>query len=518
MALSVKDFASKIKEKYPAYKDVPDVELAKKIVEKHPEYKDQVDFESSQVQNQSGGINLGGALNTFKSGVEKAQAASGDFLKGQLQGAASTVAGGFQLLAKARETGYDATVGRLTGTKSANLSDSISRFRQDNLTPTTTAGKVGFATEQVGELLTPTGLESAVAKSVPQMLSKTPKVVQVLGELGAKSLASGTEQAARTALQEGEINDKVKQSGFIGAATPFVSETFSKGLNKIGDFAYSRLVPTTIKEAATDMRKGLNLGEALSSTGFSLTKSSVIRKVGQQVKNLGNQLDDAITGFTTRNPNASYTIDDIAHTVDNTLSDKKIAEKMKIAPVDIEKSRQAIVERLDEYRKLYGKQKLNVNDLQKIKVALGDGLEKAYNLAPSAPIKASALTDMQVRSELRQLVEKHVPQTAEINKKLAPLLESLGRMKEKGAYSGVLTDVIAGSMAGQTAGSIWENPKGFFKNAILGVLAKRGAQSTATKTLVGTLAKNAARLTEDPRFYMLIKRATEIGTQQPKTE
>jgi len=46
MALSVAQFASKIKQKYPAYKDVDDLELATRMVEKYPVYKERVTFEA----------------------------------------------------------------------------------------------------------------------------------------------------------------------------------------------------------------------------------------------------------------------------------------------------------------------------------------------------------------------------------------------------------------------------------------------------------------------------------------
>ena len=42
MPLDYNEFAEKIKQKYPAYKDVDNYELATKMVEKYPEYKDQV--------------------------------------------------------------------------------------------------------------------------------------------------------------------------------------------------------------------------------------------------------------------------------------------------------------------------------------------------------------------------------------------------------------------------------------------------------------------------------------------
>jgi len=42
--VKVKEFAAKIKAKYPDYKDVDDLELTQKIIAKYPEYKDQVDL------------------------------------------------------------------------------------------------------------------------------------------------------------------------------------------------------------------------------------------------------------------------------------------------------------------------------------------------------------------------------------------------------------------------------------------------------------------------------------------
>jgi hypothetical protein len=45
--LTVDEFATKIKEKYPEYKDVDNLTLANKIVEKYPEYKSKVSFEGT---------------------------------------------------------------------------------------------------------------------------------------------------------------------------------------------------------------------------------------------------------------------------------------------------------------------------------------------------------------------------------------------------------------------------------------------------------------------------------------
>ena len=42
--MNVKDFATKIKTKYPQYKDLDDTELTNRVIAKYPVYKDQVDF------------------------------------------------------------------------------------------------------------------------------------------------------------------------------------------------------------------------------------------------------------------------------------------------------------------------------------------------------------------------------------------------------------------------------------------------------------------------------------------
>ena len=47
--LSATQFSKKIKEKYPQYKDVDDIELATKIVDKYPVYKNQVDLKKKDV-------------------------------------------------------------------------------------------------------------------------------------------------------------------------------------------------------------------------------------------------------------------------------------------------------------------------------------------------------------------------------------------------------------------------------------------------------------------------------------
>ena len=55
--VTVDEFAAKIKEKYPEYKDVDNLKLAQSIVEKYPEYKEAVVFETTEpVKKKDGNI------------------------------------------------------------------------------------------------------------------------------------------------------------------------------------------------------------------------------------------------------------------------------------------------------------------------------------------------------------------------------------------------------------------------------------------------------------------------------
>lgn len=76
--LSVQDFATKIKAKYPQYKDIPNDELANKVIAKHPEYESQVDLQkkspdqTTSVPSSSGGGTSPTSTSQL-SGIERAQ-------------------------------------------------------------------------------------------------------------------------------------------------------------------------------------------------------------------------------------------------------------------------------------------------------------------------------------------------------------------------------------------------------------------------------------------------------------
>ena len=56
--LTYAEFAAKIKEKYPQYSDMDDMELAKKIVDKYPDYGESVIFEDVKKKDTIGSESL----------------------------------------------------------------------------------------------------------------------------------------------------------------------------------------------------------------------------------------------------------------------------------------------------------------------------------------------------------------------------------------------------------------------------------------------------------------------------
>jgi len=71
--LKVNEFAAKIKEKYPSYKDVNDTDLVNKIIEKYPSYKDQVDFTPIEKKNQFGNVSWNGGVDSQLNGKAQSE-------------------------------------------------------------------------------------------------------------------------------------------------------------------------------------------------------------------------------------------------------------------------------------------------------------------------------------------------------------------------------------------------------------------------------------------------------------
>ena len=109
--------------------------------------------------------------------------------------------------------------------------------------PTTPAQRVGFHLEQLGEFLTPLGLETKTAMAI----SQAPRVLRAGGQV----LAAGAEAGLKTAAHGGDAEDVVAGS-LLGSLSPVVAKSL-RGVGKfvsdtIPEHLYARIFPTVERD------------------------------------------------------------------------------------------------------------------------------------------------------------------------------------------------------------------------------------------------------------------------------
>jgi uncharacterized protein YfkK (UPF0435 family) len=123
------------------------------------------------------------------------------------------------------------------------------------LQPQTPSQKAGYATEQIGEFLWPTGMASKATQITSKILpkiatgsTKLDKVIQGVTKMGGQSIAMGGEFAGKQAIQSPDDLNKIKESGIIGAATPPIISGIASAAKKIAPAAASVLAEMIGKE------------------------------------------------------------------------------------------------------------------------------------------------------------------------------------------------------------------------------------------------------------------------------
>lgn len=485
--LIVNDFKSKYENEQPQVID-------------GPKLPDQSQTEKPGILSQAAGF-MKKTNDTMRNGYQ-------DFIIGQAKGIGSTIAGAASLGEKALNAASEKLFPNL-GIKGSDKT--LGKKAQEGvLKPEGIAQNIGFGTEKVGETLLPLGVGAKVAgltSKAAKAVGAGEKVASIASK-AAGALGVGGEQALITAAQGGNTKDIVT-SAALGAGAKTAGDVASYGLNKLGDAFYAFTVPSTIAERGRDLRKQLNTGEAVSQTGISLTRNSLVKKIGNKIGEFGKQLDSAVG--TTDAPRA---FEDIANDAGKVIGESKLAKEMQLSPIDLDGAKETIGEVLGKYNEKFGGKMLSAVEQQQLKRDLGAGLVKFFDRSMTTPVKAQAFTEGKLYNSLNSFLGKNVKGYEDLNKSLAPLLESKERLLNKGAYSGYLTDVVAAGLGGQNGASLWEDPVGYMKNALGGVLVKRGLTSTAARTTAGTIAKSIAPLLKTPAFYQMFNQAIKQSQSQ----
>ncbi len=269
----------------------------------------------------------------------------------------------------------------------------------------------------------------------------------------------------------------------------------------------ARLIPTTITEAGRDIRKWIDIGEAISKTGISFTKWQLTRKVDKIITKLSTQVDNAIDKVIKETWPNNVTISSLTAWLKKELmEDATIKAQLKWTPIQMKQIEEWIDETINAYKNLYKSKKFDLNAQQQLKKDIYTWLENVFNknFQTSWKITAQQATERQIARKIKTNIETKVPEVIELNKKLAPFLEASKRLSAKWGYSGYLTDILAWWFASWSPTWIITDPVEYGKNFLLWVIAKRAWTSTFAKTTASTLSAQVEQLFKNPTFQKAV--------------
>ena len=446
----------------------------------------------------------------------------GNFLIGQAKGVASTAMSMGELGSGIMEKGYDATIGKMTGKKAQKGSEMAREMKESKIMERKGfAQKAGFVTEQIGEFFLPVpggakvkagGWLAKNAPKIAEVAEKAPSVVKFGASVLGKGASEATEMGAKSLLQTGDVKE-AESAAKWGMAGGAISRVATGALSKLGDAFYGMAIPSTITEKAKDARKLINTGEAASETGISASRAGLTKKISDRIKIFGQELERIVGA---ENKNVTRSMDDVIVETEKLIKSKSLGKEMQLSPIDVTEAEVKIAEVLNQYKTMYGGKTLNAGELQKLKQDLGLGLVKVFDKNLATPIRAKGMAEQELYHSLDKFLDTNINNYQALNEKLAPLLTARGRLQKKGKYSGYITDVMVAGMVGSTGGDIMTDPIGFMKNALMGVLVKRGLSSTAAMTTAGTILKSSGGAFEKPEFWQIVREAVQnsIGEER----
>lgn len=235
-----------------------------------------------------------GIFTTLSNFSNKAGLAYRNFSIGALKGVGSTALGAAQLGSKALESGYNATIGKLTG-KEAFSGSGAAEQAKEAIAPEGTAQKVGFGAEQIAEFLTPLGAEEAAAK----VASKLPEGAGML----AKAAKAGTNLASevadvglKTALQTGGDTEKTGEAAIATAALGGVGKGLGLAKEAVGEGFGGKLINSLIKPNKQQFSFGKNPGAAVAKEGIvAKSLEDLGTKISEKKVEAGQALDKIIS-------------------------------------------------------------------------------------------------------------------------------------------------------------------------------------------------------------------------------
>lgn len=443
---------------------------------------------------------------------------AGQEIIGAAKGVGKTITGGQELFGKAADVVTNPITKLITGKEAPKYQTPA--VVKKAITPNNDAQAFGMGAEQIAELFIPGGATTKVGKLVEgaKILKGSPKLLKSVLKLGAKAGTEGVGQGTVQAAQSGKIDKETGRAALYGGLGPVLDKTVGNIFQKGKQALYKSTIPTTILQSGKDLLKGLNIGEEVSKTGFSLTRGSLTKKLETVDKQIGAKIGAKIDAVVSKNPNETFSITDLTKDVKkNIFDDPSVLKKLKATPIDKVEVEKVVNDVVDQYNNLYQGKKMSYKDIQKLKVDLSIGLQQEFDKAVGASMKAKNAAEMQVRSAAQKLVEKGVPGAKKLNKELAPIKEALARLRKKGDYKGTLYDLLVGGFTAGGMDAAVSDPLEYGKNFIKGVALRRLATSVAAKTLGGSALKLGEKASSNAALLQILRKALSNQTEE-KTE
>ncbi len=373
--------------------------------------------------------------------LQKLGSAPGEFLKGQAKGVASTALSMGEIGSGLLEKGYDATIGKLTGTKAFKGAETAKAMKESEVMERkNVAQKIGFGTEQIGEFFIPApgGAKTRVAgwmvekaPGLMKMAEKAPRALKTAAKVAGGVAEDVVDVGARTYMQtadEDKARDAAMWTGLIGLPIKGGSELKAAyGKNLAG-----KVVNSLIKPNKRDFAYGKNPGKAISEEGIVASSfDDLAQKVQAKKTELGTQIDDVLSNE--KYANSLQNVEDALKPIDEAITSAQNAPRTNSAK--IKRLQDIKADLLGETTDDLGEavfnremKSLHVKDISQLKRDVGEMTAFTGNPSDDNLINA-VLQD--VYGLLKGKVEKVAPEIKVLNSKYGNFISASKAIKNR---------------------------------------------------------------------------------------
>lgn len=440
MKYTLQEFGQRIKQKYPAYQGVDDIELAKKVLDKYPVYQSQI-IDSQSINQDSSTQKDNTGLSGIFSGAQK--------------GLISTGSGGGSLIRKGLQTILPKSAEKAIGIDDEGIMAKAEQRVKEYTTPETTAEKIGFFLEQAAELFAPMG-----------SAAKATKGAGLLTRVAAEGLTA----AGTTAIQEGDINKDVGLAGGLAAAFPIGGKIIGEPAKRLIETLPDRLIQSALRQSKTELKAGKSLTKYVIENKRIGSTNSLINSAINKITSLGDEISSKLGSNKQKVISKNSIIDDVVNRVNSSggeITQQEVAD---------------IVERLAPQAKgILKLENLTLTEANKLRQSIDKTLGDRGFLTSQLPFNKEILRTFV--NSLRNTIKEKAPEgTKDLFYKLSKEINLRDVLLDKTIQTGKNQIISFGDLIGGGIGGI---AGGGVPGALAGAALKRGIESTMFKTIAG---------------------------------